>query len=181
MAWGVGAVLGSLPVRAAAPCSTWKGQGQGSPSLPRRVKGAQRGGAACRTQQSSSELAEKSKWEPYALQRSYLGPVQHGTGEGLGQRLWESILGGTHWFCSTKAGGSIRAPKAAVLGGAGEEQYTWWGDRTLVFQLLAAGQTEMHHQPVLLCHESCGCQGGGSAQAPWVGSQWFGVPVLLGS
>lgn len=107
MAWGVGAVPGSLPVRAAAPCSTWRGQGQGFPSLPRKVKRAQRGGAACRTEQSSSDLAEKSKWEPCALQRSYLDPVQHGIGEGLGQGHWESILGGTHWFCSTKAGGSI--------------------------------------------------------------------------
>lgn len=41
-----------------SPCSTRRGQGEGSPSLPRRVKGAQGGRAACRPEQNSSELAE---------------------------------------------------------------------------------------------------------------------------
>lgn len=56
-----------------------------------------------------------------------------------------------------------REPKAAVLGGAGEEQ------RTLV--LLTAGRAG--GSPTAFC--------AGRAAAPWVGSQWFGGPKIWAS
>lgn len=149
---GVRTVLGSPPVTAGALCSTLRGWGAGSP--PGRAQG---GCAACRTEQSSSEPAE-SKWEPCALQ---------GPGRGTGNR---------HWFCSTKAGGSIPQSSCAqrCWGGAMSG-----GGQPLV--LLTAGQAETHGQPVPLCHKSWGCQGTGSAWASCVGSQWVGGPGILGS
>lgn len=94
-AWGVRAVLGSLPVTAGAPSSAWRGQGWGFPSLPRRVKG--RGAGVQPAGQSKAPLSSlTSKREPCALRGSYLTPSSMGQGQD-----WDRGTGRAPWGAGT--------------------------------------------------------------------------------
>lgn len=164
---GAGSVLASVPVTAGAPCSTWRGWG--SSSLPRRVRGAQKGMQPAGDGEAPGSLW-KASWNP-VLRRGHTWAL-FSVGQG---RDWCGALG------------ELPGKQALVLQHQGRRQHLrpqgscaqrWWGGTTHL------GRTGWDPGAAIPCSwPSCVIRAVGDREGtpPRGGSQWFGDPVLLDS